>query len=72
MEYESARRLRALMETHGLSRQDVAEKLCGGKVSTVHSWLRRDRYRRNVPIQKVKLLELLLEKEKDSNNENSN
>lgn len=62
MEYEGARRLQVLMETHKLTRQEVADKLCNGSIHTVNSWLRKDRFRRNIPPYKLQLLYLLMEK----------
>lgn len=63
MEYQGTEQLKKLMAAHKLTRRDVADRLCNGSLHTVNSWLRTDRFRRNVPIAKVQLLELLLKQE---------
>lgn len=60
MEYQGQARLIELIETHSLSRAEVARML-NGSLHTVNSWLRKDKHRRNIPTVKLQLLELLLE-----------
>lgn len=55
-------RLREIIAKHELTRQTIADMVAGGSLDTVNAWLKPDdnRGHRNMPNEKLELLELKL------------